>query len=582
MHFKKLIPIDSSDPISNREEEEESEIEQCIFVDLDDSSDEVNDESGLNNPKRAKSTNRRTSHTATRMEPLDRSQTLQKTCNCQFCGKQYFSPLMLKFHIENDHPNFELYLCNVCERAFPSHSELKVHMSTHEINHDRMEVDKEGHGSVEAIEASIGIWVGALECYWCNCNYTTSDVIAIKNHIERHIDNEDVDRFLCRSCPKSFASEFTFIKHNETCSKVGLDSHKRNRSPSKPFECYWQGCGYATTDDEAMRCHAREHILSEKIFDCEDCPKSFRNESDFREHIKSHAFTAFFECNCCDKAFTQPGFLANHSLNDHTDEEVFNCQRKPFKCGLCQMIFAGISKIKEHMKKHVINNKQVYEEIMCVECGKPCSDYTELKAHKAVHFSETSFKCYICQAVFTDRKRLREHVKVPHDRYGAIRTRQPGLIQRRHQSEHSRVPHGSNGGNTFPQRPPPVRNSSIPAYDHKPFECTINGCGKRYALRVQLTTHIRIKHIYNERYVCPHCPYKTGNSSHLKYHVLTHSTEKPFECPIENCKTRFGIKRYLQRHMKHVHALNYQSRNTETPNEVSYFDTNNCTQEVRL
>ena len=58
----------------------------------------------------------------------------------------------------------------------------------------------------------------------------------------------------------------------------------------------------------------------------------------------------------------------------------------------------------------------------------------------------------------------------------------------------------------------------------KPFQCTFEGCGKRFSLDFNLRTHVRI-HTGDRPYVCPFdgCNKKFAQSTNLKSHILTHA-----------------------------------------------------------
>ena len=87
----------------------------------------------------------------------------------------------------------------------------------------------------------------------------------------------------------------------------------------------------------------------------------------------------------------------------------------------------------------------------------------------------------------------------------------------------------------------------------KPYSC--EECGQSYTQSAHLSTHMRTKHSTDETKVhqCPHCPYSTKYSAvALQRHIRIHSGEKPYLC--EECGQSFTQSAHLSTHMRTKHS----------------------------
>ncbi|XP_054161815.1 uncharacterized protein LOC128959824 [Oppia nitens] len=92
-----------------------------------------------------------------------------------------------------------------------------------------------------------------------------------------------------------------------------------------------------------------------------------------------------------------------------------------------------------------------------------------------------------------------------------------------------------------------------------PFQCSIDGCSKRFMSDKVLDRHQQRMHDMNTEDLpwlqCPHCPYRNKLKNRFDHHMLRHT--KPYKC--DNCEQSFSSPFYLSAHMsKHTGIKKYQ------------------------
>lgn len=154
-------------------------------------------------------------------------------------------------------------------------------------------------------------------------------------------------------------------------------------------------------------------------------------------------------CLVCAKEYRYKYDLRSH-MYTHTGE-------KPFPCDMCDKRFVSKTKLRSYAKRH--------RGYKCLEddCQFECDTWTEFRKHKSTH--RTNKKCLDCSKVLRSDEALDEHMKL-HDR--AYKCLQCECIYstKFNLMAHIRVDH-----------------------QHKTFDCTVEGCGEKFAHKKSLDIH---------------------------------------------------------------------------------------------
>ena len=110
---------------------------------------------------------------------------------------------------------------------------------------------------------------------------------------------------------------------------------------SRSFICHI--CGDVLNSQRCLRQHVKRH--GREILTCSYCAKKFRDRRNFRSHLALHEKgdeVKKHQCEYCGKRFVVKQHLEKH-VRIHTGE-------KPFKCDLCDEMFADSAKRHYHKK----------------------------------------------------------------------------------------------------------------------------------------------------------------------------------------------------------------------------------------
>jgi len=235
--------------------------------------------------------------------------------------------------------------------------------------------------------------------------------------------------------------------------------------------------------------------------------------------------------NVTDKSsmVTEDVMVVNNSLESAKEKSVDPRQSVDnldsggkFQCSLCEFSTNNVRKISEHNREHQRANN------ICYYCERRFDSPAELSLHvdadhSDVKTSGTPFLCSSCPARFRTRAQLVAHLP-------------------KHSSTRPFI--CAKCGASFKWRNA-LHDHATTHTSHKEHLCDI--CGYATAHRSQLRSH-RLVHTGGTMSCSwQGCDFRATRMQNLKYHLLTHTQEKPHQCDV--CGQSFSLAKNLKRHM---------------------------------
>ena len=307
--------------------------------------------------------------------------------------------------------------------------------------------------------------------------------------------------------------------------------------------------------------YQRKYRGKAKKFQCSFCQKIFRNPSDMRRHMVSHANPNDrpWKCELCPITFNRKTNLQRHHNQYHNENF------KPFPCPICGKEFKEKSAMTIHHGRHTGETARRYT---CTECGLTFKNKVNLEEHAAeIHEGKNpfNFTCPDCGKMFKSAYNLNIHAKSHMEGGPVCDICGKTLAWRANMEKHRRTHLSPEEGGHVPsphkakKRPCEicgklVNNLKIHMMVHtgeKPYVCS--QCGKAYADKVQMRKHIQIIHEgKKDNFSCTLCNKSFTRNTGLIAHMLLHTGPKLFDC--QYCGSTYKEKRNRDNHVARQHT----------------------------
>ncbi|CAG5124837.1 unnamed protein product [Candidula unifasciata] len=353
-----------------------------------------------------------------------------------------------------------------------------------------------------------------IPCDVCGKVFENEDLLEI--HMKYHSSDP---RVTCIECGKCFADPF------------GLKRHLRIHAGIRPHVCEYCGRGYC--DNWSLRKHKSRGCMLHEVkvpadflHPCLQCTRVFSESEFLDEHMNCHNGLLKFECDICQKGFS----------------EAFNLKRHRrlhlAVCTSCDKEFPDVNSLNEHLAKECplnISQSATSKEtgFSCEECGRVYTTKSYLERHKKFHLDLKPYACEVCSKRFSEAFRLRRHLKV----HKGEKPFSCETCLKEFTDFSSLKRHLSNSSCSVPREPQDTQENEY-------FSCDL--CDKFFTKNYLLARHMNV-HSKERPFTCDECGRTYKDTSSLKRHQLIHQGIKSFICPV--CGKDFFYSDSLKRHL---------------------------------
>ncbi|XP_037050058.1 zinc finger protein 2 homolog isoform X2 [Bradysia coprophila] len=427
------------------------------------------------------------------------------------------------------------------------------------LNIDNVEDNVEYEMKIEVVAVDESIVTGEIECTdesKENCSgdselvgEDTENVDETSSCMSSDSTHDDSDNIECSICGKIYKRKAHLLRHLMS-HKNKTDSGDKVSDSGKGRHCVFvcNKCGKRFSKSKNLQNHVNDGgCVKEENPQCRFCKETFSSIGDLEIHLeKVHPPHRPHMCPICKKTFQSVSNRNTH-LQSHNKDFKQECNFKlhlrihsglrPYVCSVCGKDFIQRGSFVMHMKQH--SGVRPYQ---CEHCGKDFIQKSSLTVHLRTHTGERPFKCDSCDRAFVQAQQLKYH---RHSAHGG-----PSL------SKKEPPPKPSSDGRIYPYccslcnkgfKLPSSLSSHMKIHNEE-RKHVCSQCGNSFKRAEHLRIHINGVHLKKKPYTCEYCPKTFAQSGDRNIHRLRHTHEKNHQCTY--CMKMFRLPKALRAHCR--------------------------------
>ena len=506
---------------------------------------------------------------------------------CAICDKTLGSSFKLGEHYV-DHGIRKEIQCQVCQRIFPTISDLRTHVNDYYFN--------------KLIMLRVTESLSQFQCPICHVIFVT------KLSLECHGTSHEVDDLVCKICVQGLPSFNALVSHTKRhksathqCTICNQDFKERKTAISHvlekhkdDFETCCEFCGNKLRSVEALEIHREQfHASDIKWVNKFQTPRMLKRkvavnrkkqsvvvqESSRPKRVnkieklivrkkevplRERKTSVVVQESSRPKRVNRIEKLIVRKKEAPLPERKTSVTPKSFQLVSCER--CGKTVQQNSMKGHQSSIKCRFPLLFrCQTCGKKFRSQQSLKAHEELH---VGFQCPFCpspQFRYVAKAGLLRHLSVSHLKpEGFVEFNIPPDAERKYVCEKCNASY-----TTAEALKEHTIYHGIPA-----FQCP--DCPHKFFTNYQLFRHkvkehgrYRVKLADGRTIMCHQCPSTfTSRSGYDRHKKVAHS-ETPSSVLCEVCGKSFIFRDLLSRHVRKVHGKNKKSEMTNPELSVS-------------